>query len=807
MRRTLTIVLALALVAGVAPPVAAAPAVTLVARAGYDGVGKVGHWLPVEVEVANQGPDLEAEVQIEVRDAQGRGVYTRAPSIYTVAASLPRRSLKRFVFQVHFGSPSHRLIARLVQGGETVIEQEVPVRWTPAGELVCGVLTRQPSAFQAIEGVELAGPQRRARVAHLLPEDLPRQPQLLTTFDCLIFHNASTAALTAEQEAALSTWVRTGGLLILAGGTGSQKTLASLPPELLPVRPAGLVQLDRLDAFAEFVGTELEGGPWLLANAEVTDGVTIAQQGPVPLLVVGRRGSGAVAYLAFDPAGEPLRSWSGQEFVWRYLLAYAPAPAGVGAAVARPYAGWGRPPRAAMVDLAPLEPPSADWLTWPLLLLGLLLGPANYLLLRRLGRPGWAAWTTPTLLIAVAAWTFSGAAARREPDLALNTITLVRTPDPETAAFTRSYVAALARQTVAADLTSEPGALPASLYYPSPREGAVGQDWAFVVGQGDPPTVNGLQLPSGYLATFLVDGHRSVRGLQAQLRLLDDQVVGSVTNGLDRPITDAALILSGQVVRLGDLRPGEAHEVQIDLPNASPAGYGYPSGFASGLSPEERPQRKTRVAVRRDVLDAVFTSSAYATPIEFSGPTLIGWLEAPGLDLAPRGTPADRLDETLLVSSFPVALPAGKELEIPAALVAKKHLVGLAPGRPQFGSYTFAKGEGVLLEFNLPVGLDRFRLNDLLLHVQGQFSGLSAQVRPFVRPSALFHRVSLYNWRTTDWVDFDVPTGSSRVVDPDQFVAPTGEVRLRYSYRPDPDDAPERVTITRLDVTARGLAL
>src|SRR5687767_5714101 len=52
-------------------PVAAAPAeqtpsAQMTVRAGYDGLGKANGWLPIEVEIRNDGPDIDGEIQIVI---------------------------------------------------------------------------------------------------------------------------------------------------------------------------------------------------------------------------------------------------------------------------------------------------------------------------------------------------------------------------------------------------------------------------------------------------------------------------------------------------------------------------------------------------------------------------------------------------------------------------------------------------------------------------------------------------------------------------------------------------------------------
>src|SRR5215213_9787488 len=99
-------------------PAAQGAAAQVTVRAGFDGLGKVGGWMPIEVEVRNDGPDIDGEVQIVVSDTSGNrsGTYTRAPAVYTAPAILPRRSHKRIMLEAELRAAGQKMQARLVEG-------------------------------------------------------------------------------------------------------------------------------------------------------------------------------------------------------------------------------------------------------------------------------------------------------------------------------------------------------------------------------------------------------------------------------------------------------------------------------------------------------------------------------------------------------------------------------------------------------------------------------------------------------------------------------------------------------------------
>ena len=341
-------------------PVQQTPSAQMSVRAGFDGLGKVGGWLPVEVEIRNDGPDIDGEIQIVVTDTTvSRGTYTRAPAVYTAPAILPRRSHKRIMLEAELRMTGQKMQARLVEGGTVISEQDVQLTRVAAGDLLCGVLSRSGPSFDFLPTLELPPPLRRARIAHVEVEDLATRPQVLASLDCIIFDNIATTTMLDSQRDALTSWVYGGGLLVAIGGPTWQKTFSALPADLLPVKANGLVSLESLDALADIGGEPIkDAGPWLVSQATLTDGNLVAEQDGVPLIAAARRGSGTVLYLAMDPTVEPLRSWAGTPRLWRYVLAHGAGGVGLSSAVSATFAGWGRIPRNAMVDISALNGPS-----------------------------------------------------------------------------------------------------------------------------------------------------------------------------------------------------------------------------------------------------------------------------------------------------------------------------------------------------------------------------------------------------------------------------------------------------------------
>src|SRR6266700_4907559 len=225
-------------------------------RAGFDGAGRVGGWVPLDIQLVNEGSELTAQVEVVVDQPGGRSTYSYVPTTFSLPVVLPRLSNRRFSMEVNLpNATNNRLTARLVRnpGGELITEQDISMTRVQLGDYFCGVLARDPSTYDFLAALDLPPPIRRARTAPLDPSSIPERAQLLGSFDCLIIDNAATAQLRPEQLEAIQVWVGTGGLLIEVGGATWQSTLGPLPPDLLPVEPTGLTNVQSLGALGDFM--------------------------------------------------------------------------------------------------------------------------------------------------------------------------------------------------------------------------------------------------------------------------------------------------------------------------------------------------------------------------------------------------------------------------------------------------------------------------------------------------------------------------------------------------------------------------
>ena len=68
---------------------------------------------------------------------------------------------------------------------------------------------------------------------------MPDMAEVLDNFDVIVLDNFNISTLNHAQLNALQTWINRGGSFIVIGGSDWQRTLGSLPPQLLPVNVQG----------------------------------------------------------------------------------------------------------------------------------------------------------------------------------------------------------------------------------------------------------------------------------------------------------------------------------------------------------------------------------------------------------------------------------------------------------------------------------------------------------------------------------------------------------------------------------------
>jgi len=213
---------------------------------------RVGAWLPIVVELRLESPPsrFSGLLRIEQPDRDRDLIATERP--VTLTAGAPARRIWLYTLANPDG-PMHPFVVRILNdAGEAVpivSRNGVPSPWlepphrtNPLWGDQSLILDISPQPTQHLERLltdERIRPARDLAVARVGLDLLPDQWYGLEMAEYVFWDRADASRLRPAQIAALKTWVRFGGTLILAAGATGPSLAHSGLAELLPVEISG----------------------------------------------------------------------------------------------------------------------------------------------------------------------------------------------------------------------------------------------------------------------------------------------------------------------------------------------------------------------------------------------------------------------------------------------------------------------------------------------------------------------------------------------------------------------------------------
>jgi len=734
------------------------------AAAGFDGYCHSDAWCPVYVILSNEGTDVEGELRVT-----GSG---NNPSVYARQVVLPAHSRKGYFLHIPSDSASSHLTVQLLSEDELLASQRVAVSWLDERARLYGVASSDPSALNFLSDVAPAG--ERAAVAHLNLETLPPDALGWEGLDVLILNDVDTTALDDEHRRALETWVAHGGHLIVGGGAGAARTVAGVT-DLLPVTVGGVRAVDSLWALGD-EGAPLAAGPYAVTEAILRDGEVIIEQEGLILLAHRDYGAGAVDFVAFDAGLNPFTRWDDNTRFWDSIV-------GVGTVGARGLAVRnGYQAREAANAVPGLKLPSVLQILAFMLIYTLLIGPVNYVILRKLDRRELAWLTIPVLIAGFTGCAYLTGFQIRGSAPIVHSLAVVYVPRDTEVGRVTQVVGLFSPRRTNYDVWAE-GARVREI-----SDGPAGRPLRLFE-EADGVTVSDLRVDVGDIQPFIADGYASAPPVESELRLVNDAVGRLRLEGMARsgsiPLEDAVLMVGGREQRLGDLEAGERFTVSHALYAPFTSSYNdMPDLIMGAVSYWDDPMLYRRYKL----LQSLFP---YGEPnLLEEGVYLMGWVEegAP-LPVEVVGRPFSAAGMAFYVYELPVAsLEVEGEFTIGPDLITRQveEITGYVDVQAA-GCY-LDSGAEVEFRFTLFPGVELGQVDELALNMQGDST-------VGVTPPA----VALWNWKSGDWDALDAGWGRHLISNPGDYVLAPGSVRVRLTA-----GAEWAVQVESLTITLKG---
>ena len=659
---------ALALPRAAVGAAAAGSALTLTVHVGYQDVVKLGEWMPVTVDAKNTGAGIDGTLEIqEVLNAQpGVGGF----AIYRQPISLASGSSKRVRTYVVVDTTGATVTARIIQNGRVAVSQTSASGSTTSA--LIGVLSDQATAlddFAAVHPGSIA-----ARVVHLRPDEIADSAIPLRAFDILAIDDFATDGLTAGQRTAIGDFVQAGGGLLLGTGAAWRKTLAGLPPSILPMEISGTTSLNA----AELGGSRVE-----LATGRVSGSAWLATGGQ-PLLVERLVGAGTVTMATFDWNQEPIAGWSGTAALLRQLIARASFGSSgslqnVGYGIGGPFpVGFGSQPSISsrsgtlatvLGNLPGLNLPSLQITGLLVLLYVLLVGPINYLVLGAMRRRALAWVTVPLIAVIASAGAYGTGVFTKGRSVQANQVTILHLQPGWDHAYQETYTGIMApsRGDYQASIAGQP-----LLIGPIVTNGNGFSSNSGIRVDVDKNGVTLTGMTAFVLGGFATESVAPAPQLVGHLQLVNGKLTGTIENHSNLAFSDAVLITGDSFQTIGARKPGATAAVSLAPKPANQ--FGQPlytrvyntTVYTGGVGPggpnmtdaDRENYAKTQIL-------ALVSGASFGGASATGTPVLVAWTHQPFQEITVSGSQPRVTAETAVVLSLPVdqigtgPLPAG----------------------------------------------------------------------------------------------------------------------------------------------------
>jgi hypothetical protein len=533
-----------------AVPGAAAEGLTMDARVLLQGHARAGSWAAIEVDLTNDGPSIQGELRMDGGD--------QSNARYSMAVNLPTGSRQTYVLHAQPPAFGRNVKVELVAGGQVIDDVSVAYLIHEATQLVVGVLAERPAGI--VGQINLPSNQFGTApvIVPLTVADLPERSEGWGVLDRLVWQDVDSNQLTSGQLDALRRWLAGGGRLVIVGGSAGIGTLSAFPDDILPYRPTATLDLDPT-LLIPVIGALPDAAADLPAmGGALARGRALATSGDRAVAADLAYGNGRVTILGFDPTTSWLAESMTVDSLWRGFL---PDRSG-----ASPVFIDDSQLVQAVYQLPALALPPTSGLLVLIAAYILVIGPINYLILRRLDRRELAWVTMPILVIGFSAAAFGYGSLLRGTDVVINEISIVQGATGATEASAEVYFGIFSPTRTTYQVELAQGALLAAPINGNPFGTTSGTlDILQGTGPEQPSAVRDLSVGTGSLR--VVRAHVPVTAplMHAQLELKDGVLTGTFENASDELLEGVAVALGSSVAVLGDVAPHTTKSVRVAL--------------------------------------------------------------------------------------------------------------------------------------------------------------------------------------------------------------------------------------------------
>ncbi|GEM_PF-2128410 len=331
--------------------------------------------LPVCVEISNSGHAFKGTIEINNTVS-----YRSRKDMVARNVELPQNSLKQFFIYVpYFEIYNPTVKVELKSRGQTVLESKLTVDHIYPKDFLILTLSKEQAGFEYLANPKLKsifGKDSQINITYPAPAHLPLNWAGYESADLMILSNYQLLSLSPEQEKAIRDWVLSGGTLFISSSLTSSEFSQSPLNEILPVTINDVKPLESKSTLEAWSNSLIIGNQEILsATVKPKSGSeTLISADGHPLLLRKDYAMGTVYFFSCDITKPPFTTWQGNTELWGRIFKDM---------VTLRRGGAGGDDQSPPASMPQVSPPSLKNLSFFLFLYILVVGPINYLILKK----------------------------------------------------------------------------------------------------------------------------------------------------------------------------------------------------------------------------------------------------------------------------------------------------------------------------------------------------------------------------------------------------------------------------------------
>lgn len=733
------------------------------ASIGFNGFYKYEYDTPINIEIKNNLKDVNGKIQIlfESMVYSGKKLYTA----YTKDLDIAKGATKTINMELKIDTHITDYRIRILDNNDKLIWEDKPVampRARAANTLGIGILSDDTDSLRYLPLMAFSGTDERngSRDTSICELDghMPTDARYLNMLDIILVNNYNTEKLSSEEKNALMKWLDNGGILLIGTGPSYNKTLKGLS-DINYINITGTTTISKFENMKDSIGKVfVPDSPLPIINAISSSENIILEEENKPIIFSKNSGNGKVIISAFDLGLSPFSDWDGRiKFLEKILASNISENHYKGIVTNR-----NLPSRFFYSNqyIPSSKAPSAKVIIIILMIFTVIVGPINYLVLKKIDKRELAWFTIPALavLFSLVMLIWGSGSSFKNP--LMNNISIVNYNNDLNSLNINTFAGVISFKNGDVNISASEN----TDIFPNIREGRM--DY---VEFNDKDIILEHILQKNKAISFKKRGVWDIQhvtlnetkkideGITQEVKMKGDIISGEIKNNSNIDLKDAILFYGLDFHKIGDIKNGESKQINFKLNSSSITNQSasnvrkdfyqvldaiYPwnrgpraAGNQDAILPQE---------IKREILEGFFQYNS-ANNYE-NGAFLIAWnTDKLTNDITVNGKIAERIDRNIITMPIHINYESGEVVEIPYGLLSPKVLEMNGINLDSYDRSLYGQGH-VILSMKSSENIDFDEMN-----IELTYGNISSNLK-----------IWIFNYETNQW---DVYNSSILLVD------------------------------------------